>query len=112
MNQRDTAYLEQAANADGSNEREQNPLRTSSEESVIAPRYVSTQKTYTFERSSSVVMMPNPTIMITQETHIMGRHLPQREMICPETTDIRAPDKENGSILGGKVRHFFLKLLR
>ena len=37
--------------------------------------------------------------MIAQETHMTGRHLPVREMIWPETMDIKAPERENGNIL-------------
>lgn len=90
--------LEQASNADRSHKWVQDSLGATARR-MSTKVCCRTANTYIFEVSSSVIISPHPRVMTAQATHITGRHLPVREMIWPETMDIKAPEREKGSIL-------------
>ena len=55
--------------------------------------------TYTLEVSSSIVIRPKPSIMTAHAIQTTGRQRPHRETMSPETIDMRAAEREKGSIL-------------
>jgi len=59
-------------------------------------------RTYVVELSSNIIIRPIPAAKTAYETHIIGRYCPVRETIIPETADITAHPRENGSILDGR----------
>jgi hypothetical protein len=59
-------------------------------------------RTYVVELSSNIIIKPIPAVKIAYETHITGRYCPVRETTIPETADMTAHPRENGSILGGR----------
>ena len=91
-------YLEQTANAKGSNEGIKLLLPPSPEE-ISRVGNEKKDSLYVLERSSSVVIKPHPRIITAQEAQIMSRYAPERVTAIPEMPDITAEPRENGIIL-------------
>lgn len=94
--------LEQATKTNGCYQRIKYFFNTGDSPTVSLDEVSEDDRTYVVESSPNIIIRPIPAAKIAYETHITGRYCPVRETTIPETIDMTAHPRENGSILDGR----------